>query len=204
MRNRCLALALLLAFSLPGAARAGDFDRFGPYLGVGGSFATALWDSQLSDELGVGVNVDDAWGLNARAGLRVLSALAVELQYEWFSDYNVQIAGVDAVDVGSHALTANLKLFLPFWRVQPYLLGGIGFAKLHYEDTLGLGLSSSETSLAGRGALGLDFYITKHIGLYAEGDVVIINQGIDTNVPGVGTVKPLLYTGAQAGVMLRF
>jgi opacity protein-like surface antigen len=204
MRNGWLACALLLALALPRAAAAGDFDRFGFYVGGGGSFATALWDEELEDELGVSVDVEDAWGANARAGLRILGALAVEAQYEWLDTYRVEVAGIDAFDVESHVLTANLKLFLPFWRVQPYLLAGVGFADVQLDDALGLGISDSETSLAGRAALGLDVYLTKHIALYAEGGALVIDREIDTNVPGVGTVEPLFYTGAQLGVMFRF
>lgn len=204
MRHAWLACAFLLAFAMPHPAGAGDFDRFGPYLGVGGSFATAFWDEQLEDKLGVPVDVDDAWGVNARAGLRILGALAVEAQYEWLNTYSVKVQGIDAVDLRSHALTANLKLYLPFWRVQPYLLGGIGFADIQFDDKLGLGISGSETSLAGRAAAGLDLYLAEHIALYAEGGVLVIDQGIDTNAPGVGTVEPLLYTGAQLGALFRF
>lgn len=204
MRNGWLICALLLVFSIPGAAAAGDFDRFGPYLGVGGSFAAALWDDELEDQLGVSVEVDDAWGLNARAGLRIVSALAVEAQYEWLDSYDVKVEGINAFDLESHALTANLKLYLPFWRVQPYLLGGIGFADIQFDDSLGLGISESQTSLAGRVALGLDVYLTKRLAVYAEGGLLVIDQQIDPNVPGADTVDPLLYTGAQLGVMYRF
>lgn len=204
MRHGWLFCALLLLFATPGAARAGDFERFGLYVGVGGSYATALWDEELEDELGVSVNVDDSWGVNARVGLRIFSGLAVEAQYEWIDTYDVEIAGIDAFDVETHVLTANLKLIAPFWRVQPYLLAGIGFTEAKIDDKLGLGFSDSETSLTGRGALGFDVYLTEHIALYAEGGVVVIDESIDPNIPGVGKVEPLFYTGAQAGVMIRF
>jgi hypothetical protein len=136
--------------------------------------------------------------------VRIWKALAVEAQYEWLDAYAAEVAGIEAFEIESHALTANLKLYLPIWRIHPYLLAGVGFAHVDFEDSLGLGLSESETSLAGRGALGLDVYLTEHIALYAEGGILVIDEEIDTNVPGFDEVGPLLQTGAQVGLMFRF
>jgi opacity protein-like surface antigen len=204
MRKQWIACSLLLALALPELAAAGDFDRSGFYLGVGGSYTAALWDEELEDEFGIPVNVDDAWGVNARAGVRIWKALAVEAQYEWLDAYAAEVNNVEAFEVESHALTANLKLYLPIWRIHPYLLAGVGFAHIELDDSLGLGLSESETSLAGRGALGLDVYLTEHIALYAEGGVLVVDEEIDTGVPGFDAVGPLLQTGAQLGLLFRF
>jgi len=198
------ALLTFLVLLAPGFASAQDYSRFGPYIGGGGSYTAALWEDDLEDEIGVSVDGDDAWGANARLGLRIFSVLAVEAQYEWLDDYGVDVAGIHAVDIGSHALTGNLKLFLPLWRIQPYLLAGIGFAHVDLDDKLGLGISGSETALAGRAALGFDAYITEHIALYAEGGVLVVDQKIDTGVPGADDVSPLVFTGAQVGLMFRF
>jgi opacity protein-like surface antigen len=204
MRHDWLIWAALLALLAPGFASAQDYDRFGPYIGAGGSFVTAIWEDDLEDELGVSVDVDDAWGANARLGLRLLSFLAVEAQYEWLDDYGVEVAGIDIAKLESHALTGNLKLFLPIWRVQPYLLAGVGFADIDLEDKIGFGLSGSETNLAFRGGLGFDVYVTEHIALYAEGSVLLVDQDIDTGIAGVDKVEPLIFTGAQLGLMFRF
>jgi opacity protein-like surface antigen len=204
MRTGALVGIVLLGIALAGSAAAGDFDRFGPYVEAGGSYATALWEDPLENEIDVSVDVDDGIGANGRVGLRIFSGLAVEAQYEWISPYDVSIAGVDSFDVETHVLTANAKLLMPWWRLQPYLLAGVGFADAKLEDKLGLGLSEHETQLAARGALGFDLYLTEHIALFAEGGVVVIDQKIDTGLPGTDPIDPVLYTGAQAGLMFRF
>jgi len=204
-----VALALVFATT----ASADDFTRSGFYVGAGGSYAAAsVFENKVEDELpGFKADFDNAPGFNVRVGARFLKLLAVELQYEWLDNYdlNLSSSGVNGnINIDQQTLTANLKLYpIPIWRIQPYILAGVGFQKLDLKGTTSGGFfaaNDSATALAARGALGLDVYLTKHIALYGEAGVTFTDYEVD--IPSaVGSDLPfVLYVGGQAGVMWRF
>ncbi len=39
----------------------------------------------------------------------MLPFLAVELEYQWISEFDIELSGVKAFSVEAHSLTANLK-----------------------------------------------------------------------------------------------
>jgi opacity protein-like surface antigen len=202
--SRLLCLALLGAL-LAAPASAGDYSRFGLYLGGGGSYGTDVFTDEIANSFNVPVDVDDTFGANARVGLRLFAPLALELQYEWLSEYDIEILGFDAFSLEQQALSANLKLYLPIWRVQPYLLAGVGFVHYELEDSVpGIDLSADDTVLAGRFGGGAEVYLTRHLALYGEGAVVLTAAEIDIDIPGVSDVKGLHYVSAQAGLIIRF
>ena len=69
----------LIAFTAS-SARAGDsaYD-FGPYLGLGATYASPLFKDEL-ESLIPGSKIDESWGLTAQAGLRLLPFLAIEAE----------------------------------------------------------------------------------------------------------------------------
>ena len=125
-RIRVLTIVLSLLPSLAFGAEKEDFARAGPYVGVGGSYVTDTFESDLEDALdgvipGVSVDIEESGGLNAVAGYRLLSFLAAELEYEWISEFDMEITApllpIARSTLEVHSLTANLKWIAPIQRV---------------------------------------------------------------------------------------
>ena len=226
-------LALLALALLPGSARAGDdvdpFDRPGPYVTIGGSYAYNFFDQQiedfLEDELGEqgSVDIDDSGGLNARLGYRMASWFAAELAYEWIDRYDVEVGGDlgpgggalsgRLYDIEGHTLTANARLIAPIWRIQPYLLLGVGVSAYDVDrgpianaleaqdDDIEIE-SGRSAAFAGRAGLGLDLHLTQNIVLQAEGTALFTTQDFET--PDEGAIDDLYYLSLSAGLQYRF
>lgn len=234
----CAAMLLALISVSPSLASAADdpFDRPGPYVGLSGVFQTNLFEDTLEDELQdaadaaaapgpaprLGLSVDDSGGLSLLAGYRLASFFALELQYEWVDEYDID-ASSSAVPlpgqpnsgtvytVSGHTLTANAKFIVPFWRIQPYLSIGGGLAVWEVDrgpvalaiETAAPGVdikNGDQTDGAGRLGLGIDFYLTDHIVVNAQGQIVVTTL----SKPDLGDVDDLNYVGFSAGLQYRF
>ena len=123
----------------------------------------SLIEDQIGDLIPISIGVDDSWGVNGQLGYRAFSWLAAELEYEYVNGYDISAFGTNLLSLQGHILTGNVKWIVPFWRVQPYLLGGIGFANWNVDDKLGLGVDSSFTDLAGRVGGGIDLHLTSRV-----------------------------------------
>ena len=111
-----------------------------------------------------------------------------------------------------HTLTANTKWIVPVWRVQPYLLIGVGFSSWDVDrGAVGTLLNSipstdidikngNQTNLAGRAGLGLDLYVTENIVINAQGQAVLTT----IKKPDLGDIDDLNYVGFSAGLQYRF
>lgn len=197
-----------------GSASAGDFDRFGVYASVGGVYAFDLYEKEVEDAFDgeVEVDIEESAGVTARLGVRLLSALAVELHYEWVDDYDIDLRDTlspvtSTISLAQHTLTANAKVYLPFWRVQPYILAGVGFQQLEADGAVQLGRLSlqqkySDIVLAGRVGLGLEVYLTEHIAVFGEGLAVLTDTEIQ--LQDGSDIENLFYAGGSAGLVYRF
>lgn len=211
MSIRRIALLAIIVGSLlaAGASHADDYSRRGAYFGINAAYGIDLFSTEIAGVAGVQplpLTYDDSWGLNARLGYRALSWLALEVQYEWMDGIDVGVAGVNFATYKPHTLTGNLKLYLPVWRVQPYLLAGGGLAIYSVDFIAPLGaLDASGTGFAFRGGAGVDVYLTKNLALNAEGTAVLntsdftLNQATFTNVQ-----TNLYYFSLSAGLTFRF
>ena len=211
-RGFSLCAAILLLAAGAGADDDG-FSRSGFYLGVGATGAIHLFEDEVKNQSGGLAEVEDSAGLNARLGYRALSWLALEAQYEW-------VAGLDFVatqDLGpvagkgdtlarlqSHTVTANLKLLLPIWRIQPYLLAGIGGSYYDIDNKTGfLGARGDEWAFAGRVGVGGDLYLTKNLLAFLEVSGVLTTLDI-TAPTATGSLTGLYYLSTQLGLQYRF
>jgi opacity protein-like surface antigen len=214
------------------------FDRSGPYIGVSGVYQHNVFEDRIGDLLqdavqgdspvpvSVGVSIEDSGGVNALVGYRLLSFFAAELQYEWVAQYSIEGSvkgallpfGTDQTQVSGklysisgNTLTANGKFILPFWRIQPYLMVGVGVSIWNVDrgalaDALELLNppidieNGRQTSFAGRAGLGLDLYLTPNIVLNAQGQVVLTTL----EKPDLGDIDDLNYVGFSAGLQYRF
>lgn len=202
-----IGVLIILLGLLPAVAFADDedFSHSGPYIGVGGSYVTDTFESDLEDALdtvlpGVSVDIDESWGVNVVAGYRLLPFLAAEAEYEYIDEFDINASPLKAT-LEAQSVTGNLKWIVPTWRIQPYLLTGVGFTRWKLEDKVGLGVSETSTDFAGRLGAGLDVYITKHILVTAGANAVL--SATDFSVAGVD-VEPIFYVGGQAGLQYRF
>ena len=170
MRPKMLLLCLALVLALPESVRADEgYTRTGVYFGFHSMYMGELFESEIEDSLpGVDLEVDDSKGFNARFGYRLFPWLALELQGDYYDDYNIELLGVDAAELGGWSASLIGK-FYPFTgRIQPYLLGGGGYMQVDLSDQLGLGLSEDSSGSVAQGGLGVDIYLTRHIVLNLE------------------------------------
>jgi opacity protein-like surface antigen len=218
-----LALIAGLVAGAPATAAPPDddegFGHTGFYFGVGGGAGIELFEGAIEDvaeDAGVDVSVDQTWVVNARAGYRLASWVALELMYEYMDSFRIEVDSVDVggtpvpvgttlADYSTHTGTLNLKLIVPTWRIQPYLLLGAGGQYFDLDASplvqgTELDFGDSGWAFAGRPGLGVDLYLTKHILLNAEVSGVLSTSSPDT-VPDIGD---LFYLSAGGGLQYRF
>src|SRR5215475_10991610 len=148
--------ALLACVAVPVDADAQDYARNGAYLGLAGSVGIYTEaEDDLEDVFG-NADIDPALGLNVRAGYRLHPHFAIEGEFEWLSEADIQVGGQDVATVESFTGTANGKAYLLTGRVQPFALIGIGGMGVRIE---GGGGSASESDFAARFGGGVDIYI---------------------------------------------
>ena len=219
--------ALTLALPVLAAADGAEYKRSGWYAGLGASGIVHLFDDEIEKHFGKQVDMRDAVGLNARAGYRLASWFAAELQYEWvpgldlvtdeltfdvpgFPGNPVTFPDSDLATLTAHTVTLNGKLLLPVRRIHPYLLGGVGFVRYHLHDltngfaaSQGLDFEHTATAFAGRVGLGSDFYITENFLLNLEITAVLSTLDL-TDPAGTGNLSALHTLSSQFGLQWRF
>jgi opacity protein-like surface antigen len=207
----CLATALVAAVLATRTVRAADdtdsdFERSGAYVEVGASRVFNFFEDYLDNTpVLTDIKVDDVWGVNARAGYRLASWLALEGEYEWFDDIHAKLGTTSIARIGTQVATANVRLVLPFGRFQPYLLGGAGAAFLNAGAISAVGLDVDRTAFAARLGLGVDVYLTRNLLFNVGADGVLTDAKISLNTPfgSVSENGPALVT-LQFGLGYRF
>lgn len=190
--------ALLLSGVATPASAADDFARIGPYVAVGGTFAHYTQvDDEVEDELFalgyiVDVDIDDPLGLNAQAGYRAHSNFAVEAEFEWLADAEIEVAGIGTgIDLQSYVFTANAKGYILTGRIQPHLLVGVGAMASELDAA---GISEDESGFAARFGGGIDIYLSPNF---------YLDLGIDYVLP-TGDVENLDFLSFGWGFGYRF
>jgi opacity protein-like surface antigen len=163
-----VALATLLLASASGAEEA-DFGRPGWYLGVGGGGSWDFVDDALQDATNGAIGITSAGTFNARGGYRLTSWFALEGMYEGIYGYETEVNGVKQGNLDTHSLLVNLKLIVPTWRIQPYLVVGPGGQYGSFEGSGVLSaLDTSRWDFVLRAGVGIDGYLTEHLLLNVE------------------------------------
>ena len=191
MKKGLLAAALLAgcismtaqAFALP--LENEDLDRPRFYLGIDALVGIEDLDVGSQPVGGSFVNVDitdQNWGGGMRAGYRFHPHLAAELQGQYNGLYEVRGNTVGRPNLGSVEIitsTANLKAYALRGPIQPYALGGIGIMWADTEDRVsGTKLPRGDVEFAGRGGLGVDFYLSPILAVNLEGSYVAGTGGL--------------------------
>ena len=161
-RTVSIATALMLA---AGAASAQQDEHDGGYLGAGfvagfDNFDTGSFDLDFDTGLGGG-----AW-FGYRSGY-----VAGELQLDYV---NFEASDFD-FELESFVATGNVK-FYPFaGRLEPFVLGGMGFAVVD-ADVAGV---SAESGFVLRFGAGLDAYVTDNIALTGVFNYVVTTGDVE-------------------------
>jgi hypothetical protein len=145
--------------------------------------------------------VDTGVGVGGAIGYRLHPHVAVEGQIEWQGNQTISFLSVaNVAELSRWDATGNLKLFAARGRFQPYAVAGLGYVR-----ATGACLSLATCSGGGtidsflvRFGAGFDVYITRNIGLYAEGAYMWATSDIapGEDFPDYGTLG--------AGVILAF
>ncbi len=135
-RRFCLGLTLIAMLGLSPETHAQEYDSSGWYLGAGLGLGIENYDDTS------GLNVDTGIGFDLWGGYRFDPNLSVELQLEYLDRLNNSIANGSAT-----AFTGNVKTYLETDWIQPFLLVGIGFARVDYRDSR---ISANDVGFAAR------------------------------------------------------
>lgn len=159
----------------------------GFYFGGGGSYAWENFDTDDLEDLGLDADIDDAWGLNAFAGYRIMRYLAVEGNFNWYDDFDANALGVD-FQIKIWTLLLDLKAMYPVYndRLVPYLRLGGGYMDAEVEI---LNLSEEEEDFAFNLGAGLDYYVMRQVSLGLDGKYVWGTGDLDELEYFVGTIN---------------
>ena len=205
MKPLYVAVAFLTVCSLTQVARADDavedYERPGPYLGIGASRSINLIEGELDNTSTFNnVTVDDSWGVNARGGYRVNKFIALEGEYEYLGNWDVHGSlsgfGFDAGRIQVSAATGNMKVFVPLDRFEPYLLIGAGAAFVGASH----GLQGTHTNFAGRVGIGIDIYVSNNVYVNLGGEGLLSNA----EIPGAKGNTGVNTVNLQFGLGYRF
>lgn len=200
-RNLICLLATALLVALPYKVEAQAKPQ-GFFLGAGASYA---WENFDDDELtdlerepgisNVDVEFDDAWGFNVFAGYKFMKYLALEANYNYYDDFEVDLdarvfgnsVSADA-DIEIWTVTADLLLMYPVFddRLVPYLRFGGGYMDAEIDAG---GDDDDENDLVMNLGGGIDYFLNEIVSLGLDGKYVWGRGDLDELEYFVGTVR---------------
>lgn len=158
-----LFISMVGVIFITSSAYCGDYSSPAVSLGIGGSLIFEQFDTGM-DEL----SFDESFGLNIKAGYRFTEHFEGVVDYILIDGFDGEVYGVEALELSGYAITLNGKYYPFIGRIQPYGLLGIGLASMEIKDTLGFGLSESETDTVLRAGAGIDISVSNHLTLFTE------------------------------------
>ena len=186
-----------------------DYGRPGWYAGFGFGAASNFFKDEIEELPGIPgvVEVKTGWSANVRGGYRLTSWFALEAMYEGGYDLNVAALGRDVLQLQWHSFLGNFKLIAPIWRLQPYVMLGLGgqyhIAKIGptFQGPPINANSVKRWDFVIRPAVGIDMYIT-------ENWVLDVEIGIPISLADYSQI-PKEYTDnwtitVGAGIQYRF
>lgn len=138
------------------------------------------------------IEVENSLGANGRVGYRAHKHIAVEAEFEWMNDFNIQTKG--QIRLGRARLwnlTGNVKGYLLTGRVQPYVLAGAGYGQADVTSSL---VRLQPDGFVMRFGGGVDIYANEDFGVALEGAYVL----------PTGKLTDYNYVSVGIGFFLRF
>ncbi len=199
-----VGIAALVAGGSPAHAEPAqpDYARSGWYVGVGGIFAIediSMNTTQLGtvppEPAATDPKFGNSGGVDFRAGYRVNPHVAVEFDYQWQAGFDssnplVVVPLSDGIEIDTHLLSLNAKVFAATGRWQPY--GLLGASLLIFNKEI-VDLKPKpwdiDYGFAPRFGLGLDFYASEHWVLTLEGTYIVpvgVLDGANMGTVGAG------------------
>jgi len=160
-----------------------------PYVQLAGLYA---WEDDF--DLDDGLDADESWGLDARIGGRVHENLAIELEYQWLTEFGIDDSSNKEVGtIDGYTLTGNLRAYLPIDRYfHPYALAGVGGIGLDFDPDEGSKRERSD--YVARLGIGLDTNLSENFTVTIEGSY---NRPWDD-------LEDYAFWSAMVGLMVRF
>ncbi len=148
-----LALSSMVFFASVPAATAAQTGPF--YVGLYGGW---VMPEDLEPDAGPDVALKDSWALGAKFGYIIpqVKWLAVELDYAYLAEQDVDVAGADG-DFKASNLMVNLLARYPEGKIHPYLGVGLGWSWGEVNSSSG---DASDNALAWQILAGVNFEIT--------------------------------------------
>ena len=197
LRLLSLAISLLIAGLASAEPAPPEYDRAGWYLGLGGFYAISDFDLTTSDldvvppqPANTDPDFGDSGGVDFRAGYRAFSRWAFEFDYQWQAGFDSTKSSIDPLlEIDTHLLSLNAKLFALTGRWQPYGLLGASLVIFNTEIVNDAFKKPWDLSVgfAPRFGAGVDFWINENWGVMVEG-TYIVPVGVldDTNMGSLG------------------
>ena len=197
-----MIVATALIAVIAGTARASDeFNRRGPYIGLGAAGGLTNFGGAFS---GFG----NSYGFNARGGYRFNDYMAIEGLYEYMDDFgNSATSRNQRIKASASIQTSNFTLAtkvifptLGITQLQPFLSGGIGFlnangsGKLSVDGSERVDRTPSTTEFAGRVDGGVDYFLTREVSTFFDVGYVI----------PTGQLSDMNYLSLSAGLKYNF
>jgi opacity protein-like surface antigen len=191
----CLLIAVLALFAGPASAsdsggEAPDYARAGWYGGIGAIFAISDISLTTTD-LGVesppfppdtDPEFGNSGGVDVRFGYRAFRRWAFEFDYQWQAGFDSSSSAIPFdLEIDTHLLSLNTKLFVLTERWQPYALLGASLLIFNTEivDDMFRKPWDIDYGFAARFGAGVDYYINEHWVLTLEGTYVLAVGGLD-------------------------
>ena len=194
LRSRVLILAVLLTFTLPGAARADVF--LIPFAGVN-------FGGDAGKEFGAAVDAENfTWG--ASLGYMGTGVFGVEADFGYSADF---FGKSDLGDSKVATLFGNLLLGVPLggqsgFGIRPYVLAGLGLIRTDLDSIATIEVGESEVGWSAGGGVMMFF---GPVGL--RGDVRYIRTFSALDLLDLDAIEPagdLDFTRGTLGFIIRF
>jgi len=184
------------AYAEPAPDPAEDYARSGWYGGIGGFYAISDYERDTNDldvvppePAGVNPDFSNSGGVDARFGYRATPRLAFEFDYQWQAGFDSQNGALtDPLEIDTHLLSLNAKVFAATGRWQPYGLLGASLLIFNTEIVNKAFKKPWDVDygFAPRFGAGIDYYVNRHWVLTFEGTYIVPVGNLDGS--NMGTV----------------
>lgn len=164
------------------------------YLGAGGLYAFLVSAEDEFESAIVDTSIDDTFGVSLLYGAQTDFGVSVEIQFDWFDPYDVDqttALGSFSDELAMYSLTSNIG-YHPMHEsfFDPYVTVGGGWMYAGLDD-----FGASGNGIVVSVGVGVNLWVTDHIGLRLEGQYVH---------PVTGQIEHLETLQPRAGLLYRF